>query len=224
MAYRCIQCLTEAPSLYKMAADQYIKLTECVKCGGVVDRYVECEASVVMVDMLLLDDSAYRHALHNSDFATSAGGLLKALACVALSGGYYNWATVCPQSQPARCDSYRQETVFYLMCLLAASQLLIHILFIYFYCRCRNAMSLKDCSRCAVIGQFSTALHVPATVWQLSQWPLYCALAALYTALTATLALSGLTGRGRAEAGAVVAASALTSALVSSAVLALVCS
>ncbi|KAF2356815.1 Arv1 protein [Trinorchestia longiramus] len=210
--YRCIVCLAETPTLYKTAADQYIKLSECARCGEVVDRYVECETSVVIIDMMLLDISAYRHILHNSSFATSVEGLVKAMACLALYGGYYSWASLSSSTSAppaARHGAYSQETVFYCTCLLAAArQYLV-------------SEALDKTIDASFVCQLSVVLHIPATVWQLTQWPLYRVLAALYSALTATLALSGMVGCSNMEAGAVVAVSAITSNALYATVLAL---
>lgn len=36
-------------------------------CGQTVDHYVECEKSIIFMDMLLQDIAVYRHILFNAD-------------------------------------------------------------------------------------------------------------------------------------------------------------
>lgn len=62
MKYRCIHCLEPSDTLYKKLGD--IKLTACQKCGELVDEYCERESLLVVLDLLLLRESAYRHLLN----------------------------------------------------------------------------------------------------------------------------------------------------------------
>ena len=80
--YKCINCLAESDSLYQKYSEGVIRLTECVSelwipsgfffsnfvqknCGKIVDRYIEYETVMVVVDMLLHYIEAYRHILYN---------------------------------------------------------------------------------------------------------------------------------------------------------------
>jgi hypothetical protein len=64
--YRCIQCLEPSESLYRTyTRESTIKLSQCLKCGHNVDPYCEREWLLVVIDMVLLREEAYRHVLFN---------------------------------------------------------------------------------------------------------------------------------------------------------------
>lgn len=69
--YRCIHCLQPCHSLYRTigssggAAAADIKLSQCASCGENVDPYCEREWLLVVLDLVLLRQAAYRHVLCN---------------------------------------------------------------------------------------------------------------------------------------------------------------
>eukprot|EP00977_Amphora_coffeiformis_P028121 scaffold34698_cov173-Amphora_coffeaeformis.AAC.9 len=65
--YHCIQCLKEADCLYRKLGptSTSLKLRVCTNCGIDVDPYVEREAFLVAMDVVLLRQDAYRHLLLN---------------------------------------------------------------------------------------------------------------------------------------------------------------
>jgi hypothetical protein len=71
MRYRCIQCLEPAASLYRTyTRESTIKLSQCESavCGNGtnnVDPYCEREWLLVVIDIVLLRDQAYRHVIFN---------------------------------------------------------------------------------------------------------------------------------------------------------------
>uniref|UniRef100_A0A7S3QJN8 Protein ARV n=1 Tax=Chaetoceros debilis TaxID=122233 RepID=A0A7S3QJN8_9STRA len=66
--YACVACLHPNESLYKQySSAKNIKLTSCPSCGRDVDPYIERELLLVVMDMMLLRISAYRHFFFNMD-------------------------------------------------------------------------------------------------------------------------------------------------------------
>lgn len=64
--YHCIHCLREADSLFRtLGPKTSLKLSVCANCGIDVDPYVEREAFLVAMDVVLLRQDAYRHLLLN---------------------------------------------------------------------------------------------------------------------------------------------------------------
>lgn len=63
--FRCIHCLEECPSLYRRVGETDIKLAVCSHCNRVVDHYCEREVFLVVLDLVLLRQYAYRHVLYN---------------------------------------------------------------------------------------------------------------------------------------------------------------
>lgn len=61
---RCIHCGHSMANLIELHQKEY-RLSQCDKCGGVADEYVEVEFVVVLLDLLLLREKAFRHLLFN---------------------------------------------------------------------------------------------------------------------------------------------------------------
>lgn len=38
------------------------------KCHNVADKYIECEPIIILIDLILLSQPAYRHILYNTHF------------------------------------------------------------------------------------------------------------------------------------------------------------
>lgn len=54
--------------LQKIIIDNHGKFCFQDKCGSVADKYIEYDPVIVLVDLVLLNQSAYRHLLYNSGF------------------------------------------------------------------------------------------------------------------------------------------------------------
>jgi hypothetical protein len=66
MRYRCVQCLEPAETLYRTyTRESTIKLSQCAVCGHNVDPYCEREWLLVVIDIVLLREEAYRHVIFN---------------------------------------------------------------------------------------------------------------------------------------------------------------
>uniref|UniRef100_A0A1I7XBJ1 Protein ARV n=1 Tax=Heterorhabditis bacteriophora TaxID=37862 RepID=A0A1I7XBJ1_HETBA len=64
-SYVCISCLQPTSSLFQKYSEGVIRLTECKKCGGVVDKYVEYDTVLVVIDLIIHYLGAYRHVIYN---------------------------------------------------------------------------------------------------------------------------------------------------------------
>lgn len=65
--YKCVNCGVEASALYRTYGT-VIKLTKCENCKGFVDKYIEYDPVIVMIDLILISKEAQRHVLYNTDF------------------------------------------------------------------------------------------------------------------------------------------------------------
>jgi len=69
LPYQCIHCGNEEPQVYKTyAKGNLIKLLPCTKCGELIDKYVEYDPIIVVINLVLQNEMAYRHILHNTVF------------------------------------------------------------------------------------------------------------------------------------------------------------
>ena len=65
--FRCIHCLECCDNLYRRIGQKDIKLTICKRCNKPVDPYCERELFLVLLDLVLLRQYAYRHVMYNYD-------------------------------------------------------------------------------------------------------------------------------------------------------------
>ncbi|VDO28742.1 unnamed protein product [Heligmosomoides polygyrus] len=61
----CVNCMEPAVSLYQRYSEGVIRLSDCKGCGEVVDKYVEYDTMLVVIDLIIHNISAYRHLLYN---------------------------------------------------------------------------------------------------------------------------------------------------------------
>lgn len=59
------RCGTEVESLCTEYSESNIRLTRCHSCNQVADKYIEYEALIVLIDIILHRPAAYRHVLFN---------------------------------------------------------------------------------------------------------------------------------------------------------------
>ncbi|XP_026313792.1 protein ARV1 [Hyposmocoma kahamanoa] len=55
-------------ALYRTYGPAVLKLNKCNKCKGIVDKYIEYDPVIVMIDLVLMSKEAQRHVIYNTDF------------------------------------------------------------------------------------------------------------------------------------------------------------
>lgn len=63
----CIECSSECDRLYIEPNKGDIRLTICSKCHNFVDKYLESDFVILLLDLMLLEKQAFRHLLYNID-------------------------------------------------------------------------------------------------------------------------------------------------------------
>ena len=88
-----------------------IRLTRCKNCGQLVDKYVEYDAVLIAIDLVLHKVEVYRHLLFNSDSAKAKdfGPLMQRAFCgVVLIDTYVKWWTRARSgNSPQQSDDLR---------------------------------------------------------------------------------------------------------------------
>ncbi|XP_064073877.1 protein ARV1 [Vanessa tameamea] len=67
-SYKCVNCGVGASALYKTYGPSVLKLTKCDSCKGVIDKYIEYDPVIVMIDLVLMSKEAQRHIIYNTEF------------------------------------------------------------------------------------------------------------------------------------------------------------
>ncbi|KAJ3070548.1 sterol homeostasis protein, partial [Podochytrium sp. JEL0797] len=62
---RCIHCASPVKALYREYSKGNIRLEQCKHCKQFADHYIENDAIVVFIDMLLLKKNVFTHLVHN---------------------------------------------------------------------------------------------------------------------------------------------------------------
>ncbi|RWR90233.1 protein arv1 isoform X1 [Cinnamomum micranthum f. kanehirae] len=65
MEFRCVHCGSEVKTLFVQYSPGNIRLMKCDNCKAVADEYIECEITIVLIDLILHKRKAYRHVLYN---------------------------------------------------------------------------------------------------------------------------------------------------------------
>ncbi|CAK8543069.1 unnamed protein product [Lathyrus sativus] len=93
MGYRCIQCGFNIKTLYLQYSPGNIRLMKCENCKAVADEYIECEITIIIIDLILHKPKAYRHLLYNviNQETLKFQGLLWKLAAIFLLFDAYRY-------------------------------------------------------------------------------------------------------------------------------------
>ncbi|XP_076041011.1 ACAT-related protein required for viability 1 [Oratosquilla oratoria] len=160
----CIHCSMQADCLYKQTNGNLIKLIKCAGCGNVVDRYVECERSIIFMDMVLQEQSAYRHILFNAaDFARSF--YMKLALALLLSEGYVRWTAYADTVSPNN-GIRSNELYFYIMCALVTFEYCIFCLVILLYTKWRASSRVSlPLMHGLLLSQYGRLSNLAAIVW-----------------------------------------------------------
>ncbi|KAM7497347.1 hypothetical protein LguiA_021761 [Lonicera macranthoides] len=65
MDFRCVQCGFHIQTLYIQYSPGNIRLMKCENCKAVADEYIECEIMILLIDLILHKEKAYRHLFYN---------------------------------------------------------------------------------------------------------------------------------------------------------------
>ncbi|XP_020096585.1 protein arv1 homolog isoform X2 [Ananas comosus] len=62
---RCVSCGARVGALFVQYSPGNIRLMKCDECKAVADPYIECEFMIILIDLILHKEKAYRHLLFN---------------------------------------------------------------------------------------------------------------------------------------------------------------
>ncbi|PIN97516.1 hypothetical protein AB205_0082490, partial [Aquarana catesbeiana] len=69
--YRCIECNEESNELYRDYKHGVLKITICKSCQKPVDKYIEYDPVIILINAMLCKAQAYRHILFNTKINVS---------------------------------------------------------------------------------------------------------------------------------------------------------
>ncbi|XP_060800639.1 protein ARV1 [Amyelois transitella] len=127
--YRCVNCGKPHSALYKTYGPTLLKLTKCDKCKGIVDKYIEYDPVIVMIDIVLITKEAQWHVLYNTEFKSywklfiilvmvetyglwrrdSLFNIAVDSLCGMRNGSYNNTHTAVPEILKDQCWAWEQQ-------------------------------------------------------------------------------------------------------------------
>ena len=114
--YICIECEHPAAKLFSVYEKSgNIKVEKCTCCNKIIDKYIEYDVTICLLDLLLLNTAVWRHVLFNLNL----NSLLWKLAIVCMiCDGYRTWVEYTSNSK----NIINDDTVFY-----AAKQIELYV-------------------------------------------------------------------------------------------------
>ncbi|XP_048841623.1 protein ARV1 [Brienomyrus brachyistius] len=182
--FRCIECNADAHELYRDYRNGILKITICESCRKPVDKYIEYDPVIILIDAILCKTQAFRHILFNTKINIHGKLCVFCLLCEA----YLRWSQL-PGSEktvdPADIIRYTKEWDFYGMFGLAALELGVFLggvlAFLWLLQRFRRAhLKPQLLFEALLLSCYGKLLLIPAVIWEHDYSPLCFGLIRLF--------------------------------------------
>ncbi|XP_029903674.1 protein ARV1 [Myripristis murdjan] len=175
--FRCIECNEEAAELHRDYRNGILKLTICEFCQKPVDRYIEYDPVIILIDVILCKTQAFRHILFNTSLNIHWKLCVFCLLCEA----YFRWSLLQGSEQssdPADIIRYTKEWDFYGMFGLAALELwafcsgVLWFLWVAVGALQGEKLDFRLLLRALLLSCYGKVLLIPAVIWEHDYTPL----------------------------------------------------
>nr|XP_057927393.1 protein ARV1 [Doryrhamphus excisus] len=180
---RCIECNEKATELHRDYSNGILKITLCGSCQKPVDKYIEYDPVIILIDAILCKTQAFRHILFN----TSLDIHWKLCAFCVLCEAYLRWSLLHssePSGHPADIIRYAKEWEFYGMVALASLELAAFcggVLCLLWAVPGRlQGHDVWPLLRALLLSCYGKVLLVPAVIWEHDFSPLCLGLIKLF--------------------------------------------
>ncbi|KAK6737349.1 hypothetical protein RB195_019820 [Necator americanus] len=151
-------------SLYQIYSEGVIRLSDCKSCGAVVDKYVEYDTMLVIIDLIIHNISAYRHLIYNMKIQNQLRVAVIFLFCDA----YDKWIS----GRAGVYNIYDLEWIFYKSLLQSTLEMCTYVAVIIFceilvHSFCLDRIELI--SRGTIIGYYGNVAVVLSIIFRLSK-------------------------------------------------------
>ncbi|KAI0213628.1 Protein ARV1 [Lamellibrachia satsuma] len=201
--YRCIECGYEAVELYKDFKAGIIKISHCVSCHKVVDKYIEFDPVIIFLDALLHKPQAYRHLLFNDKFKAPGRLLLIFLLC----DTYLKWESLqTDRPHPPGVHLLRNSRGRLLQDVCPCNHRMVSAT--------HNKVSTSLLVWSLVVSSFGKLLAIPAILWGQTHSAIYMILANVFIFTSNVSALKVLCPVGRLGAVVILGSAHLLQAFI----------
>ncbi|XP_061900896.1 protein ARV1 [Entelurus aequoreus] len=169
--FRCIECNEKATELHRDYSNGILKITLCASCQKPVDKYIEYDPVIILIDAILCKTQAFRHILFN----TSMDIHWKLCMFCVLCEAYLRWSLLHssePSGDPADIIRYTKEWEFYGMVALAALELsafcggVLCFLWAVPVCLKGPDVEFGVLLRALLLSCYGKVLLVPVVIWE----------------------------------------------------------
>nr|XP_028579824.1 protein ARV1 isoform X1 [Podarcis muralis] len=191
-AYRCIECSRKAPELYKDYQRGVLRISICVtsvsfyfagcnltslskkilkSCQKPVDKYIEYDPVIILINAILCKAQAYRHILFNTKINIHGKLCIFCLLCEA----YIRWLQLQDSSQSTEPDDlirYAKEWDFYRMFGIASLEQTAFLIGIFTALWLARAVVLTTKAdftfllKALLLSSYGKLLLIPAVIWE----------------------------------------------------------
>ncbi|CAH2252644.1 ARV1 [Pelobates cultripes] len=192
--YRCIECNKESRELYRDYGHGVLKITICKSCQKPVDKYIEYDPVIILINAMLCKAQAYRHVLFNTTISIHGKLCIFCLLCEA----YTRWLQLPGSSNktdPGDFIRYAKEWDFYRLFGIAAleqSAFLAGIFIVLYLVMPSLLNSRSDCLlllKALLLSNYGKLLLIPAVIWEHDYTPLCLRLISLFVLTSNTQAV-----------------------------------
>lgn len=182
--FKCVECNEDATELHRDYSHGILKLTRCSSCKKPVDKYIEYDPVIILIDATLCKIQAFRHILFNTEINIHWKLCVFCLLCEA----YLRWSLQQgsqPSNDPADIIRYTKEWEFYCMFALAALELAVFctgVLVILWTTQLFSGASFEftPLLKALLLSGYGKVLLIPAVIWEHDFSPLCFGLIRLF--------------------------------------------
>ncbi|XP_007423728.1 protein ARV1 isoform X1 [Python bivittatus] len=169
--YRCIECSTKATELYKDYQRGVLRISICKSCQKPVDKYIEYDPVIILINAILCKAQAYRHILFNTKINIHGKLCIFCLLCEA----YLRWLQLQDSSQSTDPDDlirYAKEWDFYRMFGIASLEQTAFLTGIFAALWLVRSVVLKNKAnfifllKALLLSSYGKLLLIPAVIWE----------------------------------------------------------
>ncbi|XP_020310635.1 protein ARV1 [Oncorhynchus tshawytscha] len=182
--FRCVECNKDAHELHRDYSNGILKITICGSCQKPVDKYIEYDPVIILIDAILCKTQAFRHILFNTTLNIHWKLCVFCLLCEA----YLRWSQLQGSEQsndPADIIRYTKEWDFYGMFGVAALELgafsvgvLSFLWLVQWLLGFDFELSLL--LKALLLSSYGKVLLIPAVIWEHDYSPLCFSLIKLF--------------------------------------------
>ncbi|KAG7263192.1 hypothetical protein CRUP_020496, partial [Coryphaenoides rupestris] len=183
--FRCVECHKNALELHRDYSNGILKITICESCLKPVDKYIEYDPVIILIDAILCKTQAFRHILFNTSLNIHWKLCVFCLLCEA----YLRWSVLHQGSEqssdPADIVRYTKEWDFYGMFGLAAlgkaeAPQALRLCIVRLLGVGAPWPDPRELLRALLLSCYGKVLLIPAVIWEHDYSPLCLGLIKLF--------------------------------------------